>query len=512
MPRIPQYLQTQTITPQSPSVKINPEALAGTGKTIAGGGDVLAQVEKKFENLRNLHEYTAASTEANERLTDLEARAGQDPDIWNLDNKYSQEAQVIRDETLGKITNEETRLKFQSSVDDAVTSKVFNIKRIAREKQIDQTKATMLGSIESLKGQYYNSANPLERLQLKNQLSEMIDNHVEMGVIDRAAGFQLKEKELQDMTAGQVENDIQINPELALKNINDGLYKDLPHGEKKRLLEYAESQVTKKKTIDEKALKDFQRANESKMLVQMWDQGLNLTTIKDAIIAGDVSNDFGEKMYKAITSDKTVAPELKASTFNRLQDAYSDLMVLKENNKESSDASIGKFAKFRADVLEAWGNGEVSDTDGKKFIENVANVWDDKLNETVNQLNPSNGFNAIKFWVDGYSEQDKEEVKARLNRELMKRVQAGENQDTVVQDLILKEQKRETPSLSMLPETPNAVIKNNGEMKKLAGSNVKIKADKRVSAKKFVVKLDPVTNVKAKVFEDGTFEVIENGE
>lgn len=455
MPSFPQAIQQKLPTAQAPNAKINPSQVGIRGRALQKVGQDLDAVRQQFENLRNLNEYTKASTFANKSLSDIETQAADDNDIYNLESKYSDSMKKIRNEAVLQIQDRSTRLRFEQQLDTAITAKQFDIRQIARKKQVAVSKYNLEKHIETSTDLLSRTNNKLDRQRLMVELDDSITNHVAMGVVDPEKAMELRDSIKGSISTKRFRNDIELDPKMALKNLDNGEYENLPYGDKKKLEEEARNKIERDRKEAERIKNEGQMLNAVELTKRAWNDDLSIEDVEKMMVSGQITREFAEKMHDKLTKPEGVNPRTKATTFNELQLDYVNLF--NDDGKPTDQANMQSFEKFLTKVVDAQGNGLLDNSDAQRYTEQVMEYFNPMAqNEAKQQLrneNPKKGLSALVAWIDAFDGVSKEEIdqrKAEITRQFLDRIKATPGQDhaEVVQGIIAEEQKRTNPNRS----------------------------------------------------------------
>jgi len=451
MPRLPQTLSRQTLSPRSPNVRVNPQSFASQGRAIEKVGKVVNETAQRFRDLRNLEEYTSSMTEAKRAMQEVQLRAQQDDDIYSIHERYSQELQEIKNNAMEGISDRETQIRFGAELDSLMTTSDFNIRSIEKEKQIDRSKATLLNDIDQSKRDYYNASSPLERQQMRDQVHFRLDEFARLGVISEETAAKNKIAWDDDVRIGQVYHDAALDPEFARENVENGAY-DLNAAEKEEALNEIADLVKKRKQRQEVALfRDFNKTEQGVMEAILADKMTvadldKLELLGEAGVQGGISKDFATVARRAIKSAEAENPKIDLKTYANLLDELKNLAI--DPKTDATEATLKDLMKFRVNVLNAYSKGEITESQATNhFLKKAANALADKLDEAVEKdLKENDPTPLIKIysWTDQY-EEDKKEARARIFMEMEQRVLQGQDRKTAVEDSIRHEQERRNP-------------------------------------------------------------------
>jgi len=432
MPKIPQATSKQALSGKAPSVKVSPGSFAVTGQAIEKAGKALSVVSARFKDLQNLEEYTSGMTGAKRALKDLEVKAAADPDIYTMDQRYSQEINKIKANAAKGISDRETQIRFGVELDNFSRTKEFNIRTISRGKQIDRSKATLLNDMDQSRQDYYDASSPLERKQLSNQVEFRLSEHARLGVITEKSAAETKKAWDDDVRIGQVSYDASIDPALAKKNIEDGAYK-LNAKEKEEALNEVAALVKKREARKEVDLFRGFNANEENVVNQIED--LKVSDIDRLELMGSIgspngiSKKFAVVARRAITSAKAENPTVDVGKYNEILDEFVNLKVIKKNKKKRTVSSLEDIMKFRVKVMSSYADGDILQGQMQTFLKDVSQVYADKLTdkaeENLKLADPAPWFD-IFDWTKNYSD-DLPAARMRIAESMLEKIEGGKD-------------------------------------------------------------------------------------
>lgn len=344
MPRLPIATSQQTITQKSPNIKVDPSSFGARGRAIEKVGAVISETAKKFKDLQNLEEYTSSMTFAKKEMQDIQVKAENDEDIYTIHQRYSQEIQKVKDRALERISDRETQIRFGAELDAMVLTSDFKVRSIARSKQIDRARGTLLNDIDQSKRDYYNAATPLDRKILQDQVHNRLSEFARLGVINEEAATKHRIAWDNEVRIGQVSYDASINPQMAKDNINAGVYK-LNAKEKAEELDKIEKLIDKKEKEAEEALKEAQKENMNGAVKQYLTDTLTLDDVNELFITGKINLEQHKKLEEMVTRAVVVDPETEHGTYNDIKNMIAngeDSVKIQNKIAESIGKTLGK--------------------------------------------------------------------------------------------------------------------------------------------------------------------------
>jgi len=381
MGRIPQATSKQTLSGKAPNIKVAPGSFAITGKAITQAGKAISATAARFKDLQNLEEYTAASTTSKIRLEEIAQRAQQDEDIYTIEERYSQEIQKTKSEVLKTISDRESQIRFGAEFDIMAKTKSFNVRSIARGKQIDKSKATLLEDLDQSENDFYGASSPLERKQLSDGVKFRLDEYARLGVVSAESAAEQKKAWDDNVRIGQVSFDANIDPDFAKKNVEDGVYKLNPK-EKQEALETINKLSDKKKKEADAIKKAAQDKNMSDAVKTYLTEGLSTDQVNDLLISGQIDLKQHKSLEDMVTRALPIDAKTEHDEYNNIKEMIyngEDQALIqdritnsigkslgKENAEELLDETIKKEEDFNKDAkknallkIKSFGNKEI---------------------------------------------------------------------------------------------------------------------------------------------------------
>ncbi len=261
-----------------------------------------------------------------------------------------------------------------------------------------------------------------------------------------------------------------------LSEVKDGLRKE----DYDDIKDTINKEVTRREKENKYITKKAESLSEEEMAGLTIDNKMTIEKLPE--FRGKVS----EKSYlahkKAILSDKKVNAVAQAETYNKLQD---DLIRLSITDKDAgeTESSLENIAKFRVDVINAWGEGTITAADGKKMLRDVSVAFDVKARQGVEK--ELNGLQKLWGWMwdldtEGeVNEEAAEEEKMRATREYRERIDNREKPEDVVKDIITNRAVTKDPTLGFDEDEilKNMQIKEEEEADQRAKDNLSFNFD-----------------------------------
>lgn len=418
--------QISTPSASGDIMRVYGKALQGVGQTIR---DAALVVEK-----------TKAQNERDSKMASLYSQAEQDPDTSPERQKYyEEEISRISSESARHITIPRERSLFELETKGAGDIAKIKVNNSFTKKRIEQGRVEGDIYVNNKKNDFLLARTPGEKKRAILERDLKIQELVKGGYIDKADATKQIDELNKNWAESQVNYDIMTDPLMAHELLKSKSYPNIDEEKRVELLAEAEQTIRQNTKQAELMVKINQDQYEEQMAGMMADNTLNLENIND--FRGKISEKAFLTAKKAISSSDKVDPQIKAESFNSLQDQYVNLAINSDNDKTS--ASLDKIAEFRVNVMEAMGKGEITQENGQRFLKEVSVAFDQKAKEKVKK---ELGFwKSLGNWADKYAT-NIEETKQRATEQFKKRVEAGENPESVTQDIIKNEQIAQNPA------------------------------------------------------------------
>lgn len=310
--------------------------------------------------------------------------------------------------------------------------------------------------------------------------------------------FNQKDK-ASDLVQNSVESFLQNTGNLdgAIKLLNSVKDRILPD----KYQDIKEKLRADKRTIDRLA-KDQLDIQKDSLYTKYFDGTLTLQDvyavnkpIEKGGIGGKAAVDLKNKLIKAQNT------ELKDITTD---DSAAEKYVTLVNEMVKDDITNFDLKEL---MIDYHSDGIITGEEANKMAEIKKVMQDMKWNKSSGMF--VNSVKAIKSWFGANNPDDK-----ALGSALRKLVNSGvsqseEQMNKTTQDIIRQEQISVNPKLGLLPDLPNQTIREDGTVNTNMPGLRNLKNDNSVKRGNFVIKIDPVTNVKARVWPDGSYEVID---
>lgn len=381
MPRINKIQPTHnTITTSSPNAPIRDKG--ATSDVLISLGKTGEQIGEALHRASVLAEKTKAQNFLDSQLREIQQRAANDNDLSteNL-QKYNDEIdQTVADASdIIKTPFDRTDFELQS----ASKANIYQarIGSVFTQKKIDVGKAELDIFMENKRNEYVSAVNPMEKEQALIERDTKIKEAVEAGYLDPAQAKTMRHAEEKKWAVAQVDYDIDTDPYLAKKMLEQNAYEGLSKPEKTKLLKQTNAAI-KARAIEME------------------------NDVMDRFIDEDITVD--EILQLSSPIDEGGIGSKKAEQYARKLEVKQnrELTQLKKNfpNSKKYVKLVEKMIDDRADsfefkqfLVDVFSDGVVDKEESKKLKELKAGLRDLKENRKGDWF--KNSANGLLFWA-----------------------------------------------------------------------------------------------------------------
>ena len=417
MVKIPRATEgTTKMTTKAPVVKQDVDAFTGTAKAIQRSGQQLNQLADKFREMRDLKEFTEATTLAEQRYLELRKQMATDTDYETLEQRYAQELRKINDEAANGISSSRMRDQWSTKNKSASNRELFRASTVAMEGQIKETQASLLTKIESTRDMLLEAELPEEREGYRKEIKGMVQAYVDAGAVGPEQGKRLVEETLNKLKIEEVDYDIRTRPDYAYEMLGspepispkdmdkagkfarnkakEQAYPDLTPDERKEKQGEALKAV---KWVAEEAkyrLAEDMAQTEWKAYQMLKAETLTEDEIMDMEILGALGHPGGISKGWATTLRKAKKPTYKERTAwevadveTKLKQTYDQMgMTIKKETGEVKFGrlkSLEKLQEYREAVVTARAEGYISKSREETLLKKTEPFFDAKFAEVA---------------------------------------------------------------------------------------------------------------------------------
>lgn len=474
MAKIPEYQSQAAIRKDAPVAKARPAVWGMAWEGLAAGGAALTnaglEMKEKFDRLDKLYQTTKAETAANQEMYQIMTEAESDKDPWTMGERYDEAFDKAKDRVMEGVNNPEARLAVEAMWERNKAAKMYNINKMAHGRQVDLAEGELFEWIDGQEKAYVKAGNPLEKRQIKDQISARVEAFIDAMVIKPKEGQLLKEKVIKNLNIAEVKADIMADPEIALDNLRNGKYGDLEPGELMSLTRTAETMAKKqekmatdeiKKMQDQKAIESWQR---------VWHNDMTLDELETLGTTQQITLAEYKAIGKAITSDKTVNPQFDYAVYTELVEEYLDL----------DPANVEQLSKFRAKAGNAYADGKLLQRHAEEFCENASTAIFNAENSKRDFQFFKTMMTSVKQWARMHLGAQWEVGWSEMAAKLMQKKPQMKTLDSMKeasQQVIEEKIVEQHPGLMNFQRVPQAIASEGEDVKILNGDSANEEPD-----------------------------------
>ncbi len=376
MPVIPTFVSKKELTTTPPSAEVSAGAFGVKGAVGAGGealskiGETLTKVGEKFQEIQDENQFTTAQVNTQKRLNSLYSNVQSNSDVWSAGDKVQEEINKIRDEESAKIGNQLVKNRFDADFALRAMSYTNKIQDDIRTRQHEAMSGMAMDFISGEKENYYNAGTPADRVLALDNMNIKINEMVGRGIWNADKAQKFREELKTEINVGLAASDMDLDPQatlIELKKGKEGAYPDIPHDERLKLTDRAETQIQKADRIAEKNIIIAKNKNESdnlnayRQIIQTKDgftQNKLTTQLIDKVNkeadAKLIDSNFAVGLIKALNSPRTVNAKQDNAT-------YEEIMTDIANRDLTA-------TQIRTKILNAYANGKLTQGNVDHFL------------------------------------------------------------------------------------------------------------------------------------------------
>lgn len=353
-----------------------------------------------------------------------------------------------------------------------------------------------------------------------NRFSEVMSSlpsvlETSKGILSPEQMLKLKSDAPKSLVNGFIQGAMDQNPAMAAQLLKDGTF-DYFGDEKKGNLVRVLSPEDKEKYVEtaQKRIKNLADTAQYNRLVTTLSGQEDLVNdfVDNKLTMAQINSIDDPKARETFTKLYTDANPLNAEqrldAYGELWTRFNGLKINKEKTK--AKASLEELVSFQQEVVDARSKNIITDDEAQQFFKSVSKPQEGQLQKRFRE-----GYKIIDKWLESNGRKGDAMAKGRL----MNKFASGQMHDLktnsprlpreVAQLAIREFASEDSPSLGLLPATPNSLMKGDGTQIHILPGQSSIKADAKAERKDYVVKQDPVSGIRARVYTDGTYEVIQ---
>lgn len=207
-------------------------------------------------------------------------------------------------------------------------------------------------------------------------------------------------------------------------------------------------------------------------------------------------------------------PLTEKQSYQEYAGIFDDFTNMSYNKKKKTvKASLEEINAFQDRVLKARAQGVLTKEQANDFIEKTSMAEEKKIDAALKKggwSKMAKGNKIMRKWLEDEGFEKNADMKGRLYDKFASIMRDNDpNPEDAAQLAIRALTLEENPRAGLVAGTPNSIMTANGDEKKILPGQSKIRVDGQAK-KKGIIKRDPVTGVRARVYEDGSFEVIKD--
>ena len=179
------------------------------------------QVAGEFHRAEQAQRLSAVTAQAAARLKEIEFQFEQDPDYATYERRYNEAADAILAEAEKELGSGTVFQAFQSEFATSRLNIGFNVRRLARKRQVDAGNAQLVRNLDRYADLYARSTNELEQQDIRNKALLDLADAAEVGLISQEERAKRELAWENGSEAVLVRRTIQEDPELAEAMLTD---------------------------------------------------------------------------------------------------------------------------------------------------------------------------------------------------------------------------------------------------------------------------------------------------
>jgi len=437
MAKIERYEGATKLSTEGQGVRANPQGVGLVARQLQDTAQQIAGVNQRFQQLNNLEDLNKNLSGSAEELNQIELEALQDGALHKNLPSYEKRVAQVREKYGKSISDPETRLRFQQSLDSDVRALSTKLSIHGRKTSIAAYQGSAFEREQGLIKKYITAqegkVGEIDRLNAVNELNALYDDGVKIGAYTPEEAAKAKEnfsqkigvqRAMHDMESGALPHSI-IAQKLAT---NDYGIKD-----PKVLLELEQRNAsiqTKREKAAQLDLQIRQSANAAKFVEDYTNGAFNIEEVFEAKETGNLNPETAVVLDKLYASFEALDAKDDAEEYSKLRSEYFSLVGKKESKKKASDASFEDLVMFQNHLIDAHARGAISKEKFGRWQNTIKKAYEDKLNGRFDEVNRvrKSGFDWFGLQVERQIKDkfEQEEAKLYLHDQLMKRLDEEE--------------------------------------------------------------------------------------
>lgn len=197
MPKIPTYENQVAISGRSNAVKVQGDPAARfieqSNRSLQAIGDIAENWFAKRDQARKERALIENQSALAGELDDLEVSFDKDTDYGTIEQRFSTQANALRQSRLDGIKDEDVKLRVEQSWDRLYRAKLNNVRRQAFKLEADDALAGLDNDLDAFAHRASRAGNAAERAEHIQNAQDAIEKMAEVGFITKtAAGNRLR--------------------------------------------------------------------------------------------------------------------------------------------------------------------------------------------------------------------------------------------------------------------------------------------------------------------------------
>ena len=352
---IPTYQSQGKLSTEQPAAFASVEPARQFGRNVRELGEFISDLGQRFADLRDHQEYTHASTNLRQRLTEIHTKALDDSfkvqtvsEINTIQKEALEEMGKAKDQTAKRIFSPAVKGRFSDLAQEEIAQRNFTLVNQLRTRQIDLSKATTLGAIDQLTQD--SVKDPGNRDLYIGKMKDAVDESVSVGAFNAAEGKNFLETHIQKRDVLQVDHDIIDDPKGAAEQLrlgDKGAYKYLPDNYRLPLLRQAEQRSRDKRVVAEGVTESLRQATTHELTVMAITHTLKPDKLEEAYLNQTISDATFQHLQTKV--DGGLGPD--GSDPQAYYDAIQKITDKKTKAGEARDFILSKQPFYVSSVL-----------------------------------------------------------------------------------------------------------------------------------------------------------------
>ena len=423
MAKIPTYESRVPMTTEVPAELTFPWQAGIVGEAMAKAGEQMTKLSEAIYKIRSDQQEAQAVLEGKKRMDEVVLNATSNPNIIFDENVANKDLLKAREEALKLAPTPEAKANASARLDMEIVDYQLKLKTFSYKKLTEQRRI-QLGNFKAkaLDSWAAETKSGLKR-KILGELGHEFQKAYDTGVISQADFTKNMEMIREELPEKQAEWDILNAPEMALAGLQKGdrgPYKGVSLDKRTELIGKAENRIEKLGKQERETIAFATNQRESELIDLKIANNLSVQQVKNERNAKKITAHFADSMIRALESPRTVGASTSAKTLNKIAE---DILNPEKNPEEIELVMLQKNSI-----------GELNDKDYQTlhiFNKNVTGNEIDKILNIKSFL--------MRLISRDWSEEkglSREEVKSRMFKQYMEKINKGEDPGKAVSEII----------------------------------------------------------------------------